>query len=65
MIKEVNLSEIYVAPFAAYLFCTLLIYMPLRIWLDRIEIQKWVWHRQLFGAAIFLIVLSLIGIICR
>ena len=65
MIKEVNLSGIYVAPFAAYLFWALLIYMPLRIWLDRIEIQKWVWHRQLFEAAILLIVLSLIGLICR
>jgi len=65
MIKEVNLSGIYVAPFAAYLFWALLIYTPLRIWLDRIEIQKWVWHRQLFEAAILLIVLSLIGLICR
>ena len=34
MIKEVNLSGIYLAPFAAYLFCALLIYVPLRIWLD-------------------------------
>jgi hypothetical protein len=63
MIKEVNLSGIYVAPFAAYLFCALLIYVPVWIFLDRIEIQKWAWHRQLFEAAIFLIVLSLIGII--
>jgi hypothetical protein len=65
MIKEVNLSGIYLAPFAAYLFCALLIYVPLRIWLDRIEIQKWAWHRQLFEAAIFLIILSLIGLISR
>jgi protein AaeX len=65
MIKEINLSGIYVAPFAAYLFCALLIYVPLRIWLDRIEIQKWVWHRPLFEVALFLIILSLIGLAFR
>ena len=65
MIKEVNLSGIYVAPFAAYLFCALLIYVPLRICLDRIEIQKWVWHRPLFEVAVFLIILSLIGLTFR
>ena len=62
MIKEVNLSGIYVAPFAAFLFWTILIFVPVRIWLDRIEVQKLVWHRRLFEVAIFLIILSLIGL---
>jgi hypothetical protein len=62
MIKEVHIFGIYVAPFAAYLFWTALIFMPLRILFDRTAIQKWVWHRPLFDVAVFLIVLSLIGL---
>ncbi len=62
MIQEVNLLGIYVAPFAAFLFWAFLVFIPLRIWLDRIEIQKWVWHRSLFEVAVFLIILSLIGL---
>lgn len=62
MIEEVNLSGIYVAPFAAFLFWTILIFVPVRILFDRIEIQKWVWHRRLFEVAVFLIILSLIGL---
>ena len=62
MIKEVQIFGIYVAPFAAYLFWTALIFIPLRIWFDRMEIHRWVWHRPLFDVAIFLIVLSLIGL---
>ena len=60
--KEVNLFGIYVAPFAAFLFWTILIFVPLRIWFDRIEIQKWIWHRRLFEVAVFLIILSVIGL---
>ena len=62
MIKEINLLGIYVAPFAAYLFWTILIFVPLRLCFDRIEVQNWVWHRRLFEVAVFLIILSLIGL---
>jgi hypothetical protein len=62
MIKEIDIFGIYVAPFAAYLFWTGLLFIPARIWFDRIEIQKWVWHRPLFEVTLFLIVLSLIGL---
>src|ERR1700761_4633145 len=63
MIKEIHVFGIYVAPFAAYLFCTGLIFVPVRMWFDRIEIQKWVWHRPLFEVAVFLIVLSFISLV--
>ena len=61
MLKEINLFGIYVAPFAGHLFFTVVIFVPLRIWFDRIEIQRWIWHRTLFDTAIFLILLSVIG----
>jgi len=63
MIKEINLCGIYVAPFAAYLVGTMLVFFAVRAWFDRIEIQRWVWHRRLFELAVFLIVLSLIGLL--
>jgi len=62
MIKEVDLFGIYVAPFAAYLFWACVVFVPVRMWFDRVGIQKWVWHRPLFDTAIFLIILSLIGL---
>lgn len=63
MIKEVDVFGVYVAPFAAYLFWAFLLFIPLRWWLDRIEIQKYVWHRPLFDTATFIILLSVIGLL--
>jgi protein AaeX len=60
--KEINIFGIYIAPFAGELVVAIVLFFFLRGWLDRIEIQRWVWHRQLFDTAIFLILLSLIGL---
>jgi hypothetical protein len=62
MLKEINIDGIFIAPFAAYLFVTLLLFIPLRYLFDRYAIQRWVWHRSLFDASIFVIILSLIGL---
>jgi hypothetical protein len=63
MLKEINLDGIYVAPFVGYLFFALLIFIPVHILFDRYEIQRWVWHRQLFDISVFIIILSLIGLL--
>ena len=62
MIKEINIYGVFSAPFAAYLFAALLIFIPVRILFDRYAIQRWVWHRPLFDISIFVIILSLIGL---
>jgi hypothetical protein len=62
MLKEINLDGIFVAPFAGFLFVALLIFIPIRILFDRYEIQRWVWHRQLFDISVFIIILSLVGL---
>ncbi len=62
MLKEIDLYGIFVAPFVAYLFTAFLIFLPIRILFDRYAIQRWVWHRPLFDTAIFVIILSLIGL---
>jgi hypothetical protein len=62
MLKEVNLYGIFIAPFAAYLAVALLIFIPIRMFFDRYAIQRWVWHRPLFDISVFVIILSLIGL---
>ncbi len=62
MIKEINICGVFVAPFAGYLLVALLIFFPLRMLFDRYAIQRWVWHRPLFDLSVFVIILSLIGL---
>ena len=62
MLKEINLDGVYVAPFVGFLFFALLIFIPIRILFDRYQIQRWVWHRQLFDISVFIIILSIIGL---
>ena len=62
MIKEINICGIFIAPFAAYLVVALLIFIPVRLLFDRYAIQRRVWHRPLFDISIFVIILSLIGL---
>jgi hypothetical protein len=63
MIKEVNIFGIYLAPFVLILFLTFIVFIPVRIWFDRVRIQQWVWHRPLFDLAVFVILLSTIGLL--
>ena len=63
MLKEIDLFGVYVAPFAAYLVVAYIIFVPVRMWFDRVEIQKWVWHRPLFDTATFIIILSVVGLL--
>jgi len=62
MIKEINIYGVFIAPFAAYVLAALLLFIPVRILFDRYAIQRWVWHRPLFDVSIFVIILSLIGL---
>jgi len=62
MLKEINLGGVFIAPFAGYLLVALLIFIPVRILFDRYAIQRWVWHRPLFDISVFVIILSIIGL---
>ncbi len=63
MLKEINLDGIFIAPFAGYLLVALLVFIPVRYIFDQYAIQRWVWHRPLFDVSVFVIILSLIGLI--
>jgi hypothetical protein len=62
MLKEINICGVYLSPFVGYLAVALLIFLPLRMLFDRWAIQRYVWHRALFDLSIFVIILSLIGL---
>ena len=63
LLKEVDLDGIFIAPFAAYLFVALVIFIPIRLLFDRYSLQRYVWHRPLFDASVSVIILSLIGLL--
>jgi len=63
MLKEINLDGIFIAPFAGYLFVALLIFFPLRKLFDRYAVQGMVWHRPLFDVSVFVIILSVVGLL--
>jgi len=62
MLKEINLDGVYVSPFVGYLAAALIIFWPLRMLFDRWALQRYVWHRPLFDLSVFVIILSLIGL---
>jgi len=62
MLKEINIEGVFIAPFAGYLFAAVLIFLPVRMLFDRWAIQRYVWHRPLFDTSVFIIILSLIGL---
>jgi hypothetical protein len=63
MEQEINISGIFISPFVVMLALALLIFWPLRAFLDHIELEKYVWHRSLADACIFVITLGLLVLI--
>ena len=63
MLKEVDIFGVYLSPFVVYLAAALLLFYPLRRLFDRWALQRYVWHRPLFDLSIFVIILSLIGLL--
>jgi hypothetical protein len=63
MLKEINIYGVYVSPFVGYLVATVVIFLPLRMLFDRWALQRYVWHRPLFDLSVFVIILSLIGLL--
>ena len=62
MLKEIDIFGVFIAPFAGFLFAAIVTFIPVRMLFDRYAIQRWVWHRPLFDISVFIIILSLIGL---
>lgn len=63
MLKEINICGIFFSPFVGYLLIALILFLPLRMVFDRVALQRYVWHRPLFDMAVFMIILSVIGLL--
>jgi hypothetical protein len=63
MLKEINIAGVFFSPFVGYLVFAALIFFPIRILFDRWALQRYVWHRPLFDLSVFVIILSIIGLI--
>jgi hypothetical protein len=63
MEQEINIFGVYISPFAVVLGIGLLIFLPVRACLDRLQFDKYVWHRSLADACIYVIVVGLLVLI--
>jgi hypothetical protein len=60
MEQEINIFGVYFSPFVVVLGLGLLIFLPVRAWLDHIQFDQYVWHRSLVDASIYVIILGLL-----
>jgi hypothetical protein len=58
MIKEINVLGVFLSPMVGYAVVAALAWLALRYLLDHSGAYRWVWHRPLFNAALFVIVLG-------
>jgi len=60
MEQEINIFGVYISPFVVILVFGLLVFLPLRACLDNFQFDKYVWHRPLVDAFLFVITLGLL-----
>ena len=63
MEQEVNIAGVYISPFVVVLGLALVIFVPVRAGLDRLQFDKYVWHRPLVDACLFVITVGLLVLI--
>jgi len=60
MEQEINILGVYVSPFVVVLGLGLLFFLPVRAFLDHLQFDKYVWHRSLADACIYIITVGLL-----
>jgi len=60
MLKEIDLTGLYVGPILLYLLISIPIFLVLRRILSRLGILSFVWHPALFELSLFGIILALV-----
>jgi hypothetical protein len=63
MMKEIDFCGIYLPPFFLALMIAGILYLALHRVLDRVAIQRRVWNRSVFEAALFIILLAAVNFI--
>lgn len=57
---EIDFCGVYLPPFCLSLALTGLLFLLLHRWCDRKVVQRFVWNRPVFEAALFVILLALV-----
>ena len=63
MTQEINIFGVYISPFVVVLGLGLLVFLPLRAWLDQHHFDQYVWHRSLADACIYIITVGLLVLV--
>ena len=63
MEQEIDIAGVYISPFVVVLGLGLLIFLPVRAFLDHLQFDKYVWHRSLADACIYIITVGLLALI--
>jgi len=63
MEQEIDILGVYISPFVVVLGLGLLIFLPVRAGLDHFQFDKYVWHRSLADACIYIITVGLLVLI--
>jgi hypothetical protein len=58
MIKEIDIGGVYITPFLAWAVLAVVTNAVLRRLLERFGFYRFVWHRYLFDAAIFVLLFA-------
>jgi fructose-specific phosphotransferase system IIC component len=56
--KELDIAGVYITPILGWAIVALLVWTVLRRLIDKAGLARWIWHRGLFDAALFIIVLG-------
>ena len=56
--KELDLAGVFITPILGWALLALLAWTVLRRLIDHFGLSRWIWHRGLFDAALFVIILG-------
>ena len=59
MMKEPDIAGVYVSPILVYIAVAALAYLPLRLLFNHLKLERFVWHRDLFDLAVYVVLLGL------
>ncbi len=59
---EFVVAGLLITPFVKYALITLIIFLPLRMLLSRLSIQRWAWHPLLAEAGLYICILAALNI---
>ena len=63
--KELDIAGVFITPILGWTLLALFTWTALRRLIDGFGLSRWIWHRGLFDAALFVIILGGIAAIAR